>query len=167
MTFRTDTYSDVTAPSGARFLEIHMYGHDATNIVILESVGKELPHYTDKGFAGVGPLISIVPDAETEQNFYQQVLGHDELSKNLLVGPEIEKMVGLPPGSGLDVRILGDAAQGFGQTEIVDYQGVEGTDRYPLAKPKALGTLHVTYFVDDLGRTRNAIDGERRPVRHP
>ncbi len=150
MTFRTDTYSDVTAPNGTRFLEIHMYGHDATNIVLLETVGNEEPHYTSKGFAGVGPLISIVPDAVEEQDFYVQVLGLDELSKNLLVGPDIEKMIGLRPGSGLDVRILGQGEERFGLTEIVNYQGVEGTDRYPLAKPKALGTLHVSYVLDDL-----------------
>jgi catechol 2,3-dioxygenase-like lactoylglutathione lyase family enzyme len=149
-TFRTDTYSDVTTPRGTRFLEIHMHGHDDVNIVLVESFGGERDHYTDKGFAGVTQLITIVPDAEQEKVFYEQVMGLDELSKSLLAGPAVEKMVGLPPGSGLDVRILGVRSVQLGQMEIVDYQGVEGSDRYPLAKPKALGTLHVSYFIDDL-----------------
>lgn len=150
MKFRNDTPSDVVAPNGTRFREIHMFGHDATNIVMIEVVGEELP-FNAKGFAGVGPLICIVPDAQQEEDFYVAVLGLDQKSKNLLTGPEIERMVGLPPGSGLDVRVLGKPHDEFGLIEIVDYQGVEGEDRYGRAKPKALGTLHISYFVDDLG----------------
>lgn len=155
--FRTDTYSEVTTPSGSMFREIHMHGHDAINIVFVETGGgKDVP-YTDKGYTGVRQLITIVPDAGSEQAFFLRVMGMDLLSKNFLDGPSVEKMVGLPPGSGLDIRIVGDRDADFGLLEIVDYQGVEGSDRYPLARPKALGTLHVTYFVDDLEPLRQRL----------
>lgn len=146
--FRSENYSEVTA-GGTTFREIHMHGHDDINIVLLEVIGEELP-YSPKGFAGVGPLITIVPDAPAEQDFYVKLFGLNELSKNLLEGEAIERMVGLPKGAGLDVRVLGDPTNEFGRMEIVDYQGVEGTDRYPRAVPPALGTLHVRYEVADL-----------------
>ncbi len=149
-TFRTDTYSDVTTPSGGRFMEIHMHGHDATNIVLVETPGKDRDLYTDKGFTGVVQLITIVPDANAEEAFYTQGLGLTSLANNFLKGPEVEKMVGLPPGSGLDIRILGGESTAFGLMELVDYHGVEGSSRYHLARPKALGTLHVSYFLSDL-----------------
>ncbi len=147
--FRSDNYSEVTAAGGTTFREIHMHGHDDTNIVLLEVIGEELP-YSPKGFAGVGPLITIVPDAQQEEDFYVTLFGLEVLSKNLLTGETIEQMVGLPKGAGLDVRVLGQEADEFGRMEIVDYQGVEGTDRYPRALPPALGTLHVRYELADL-----------------
>lgn len=148
--FRTDTYSDVTTPSGNRFMEIHMLGHDDTNLVFVDTPGSKRDHYTDKGFSGVVQLVTIVPDAEQEQVFYLQALGLELHSKNYLKGPKVEKMVGLPPGTALDIRILGGSNAKFGSMEVVEYHGVEGINRYPLAKPKALGTLHVSYFLDDL-----------------
>ena len=148
-TFRSDRYSEVTSPSGTTFREIHMKGHDETNIVLLEVLG-ESEHYSPKGFSGVGPVITIVPDAAAEQQFYVDALGLEVLSENLLKGPEIERMVGLPPGAGLDVRVLGHGDEHFGRIEIVDYQGVEGENRYPRAVPPALGTLHVRYELENL-----------------
>lgn len=148
--FRSENYSEVTAAGGTTFREIHMHGHDETNIVFVEVIGEELP-YSPTGFAGVGPIITIVPDAQQEQDFYVNLFGLEVLSKNLLAGETIEKMVGLPKGAGLDVRVLGEEADEFGRIEIVDYQGVEGEDRYARAVAPALGTLHVRYEVADLG----------------
>jgi len=153
--FLTDTYSDVETPGGGRLNEIHMFGHDHTNVVFVGNQSKK--HYTDKGFAGVTQLITIVPNADRERDFYQQVLGHEEVSKNEFKGPAIEKMVGLPPGTALDVRIYSDHESEFGLMEIVDYIGAEGTDRYALAKPKALGTLHTNYIVEDLEPLRQRL----------
>jgi len=154
--FRTDTYSDVETPGGGHFREIHMFGHDVTNVVLVETSQTERP-YTDNGFSGVTQLISIVPDAEAEKGFYEQVMGLDQLSKNMITGPEIVKVVGLPPGSGLDVRIFGERGNLLGQMEVVDYQGAEGNNLYPLAKPKALGTLHVSYFFKDLAPLKHRL----------
>jgi catechol 2,3-dioxygenase-like lactoylglutathione lyase family enzyme len=147
--FRSETYSEVTAPNGAVFREIHMPSHDDINVVLLEVIGEEHP-FTPQGFAGVGPVITIVPDATEEQQFYQEILGLAMLSDNILKGPEIERMVGLPAGAYLDVSVLGQESEHFGRIEIVDYQGVEGRNLFPNAKPKALGTLHVSYQLPNL-----------------
>ena len=56
--FRSDNYSEVTAAGGTTFREIHMRGHDETNIVFVEVIGEHLP-YSPTGFAGVGPIITI------------------------------------------------------------------------------------------------------------
>ena len=148
--FRTDTYSEVETPSGSMFREIHMHGHDATNIVLVETGGEQNLLYTHEGYSGIRQLITIVPDADREESFFTRVMAMDRRSQNFLEGPAVEKMVGLPPGTALDIRILGSRAADFGLMEIVEYQGVEGSDRYALAKPRALGTLHVSYRVSDL-----------------
>ncbi|MEE8308054.1 MAG: VOC family protein [Gammaproteobacteria bacterium] len=147
--FRSENYSEVTAAGGTTFREIHMHGHDDTNIVFVEVIGEELP-YSPTGFAGIGPIITIVPDAQAEEDFYVNLFALEVLSKNLLNGEVIERMVGLPKGAGLDVRVLGEEADEFGRIEIVDYQGVEGEDRYARAVAPSLGTLHIRYEVPDL-----------------
>lgn len=147
--FRSERYSEVTAPDGTVFREIHMPSHDDVNVVLLEVIGKPRP-FTPYGFAGVGPLIFIVPDARAEKAFFANVMQLDKLNDNLLKGPEIERMVGLPPGAGLDVSIWGRHGNDFGEIEIIEYQGVSGNNLYPLAKPTALGVLHISYQVDDL-----------------
>lgn len=148
-TFRNDTYSEATAPDGTRFREMHMPSHDDINVVLLEVMDKQKP-LNEKGFGGVGPLIYIVPDAKAEKEFVAAIFEFDKLNDNFLDGPEIERMVGLPPGAGLDVSIWGRQSQPLGELEIIDYQGVGGRDLYPKARPKATGILHVNFISDDL-----------------
>ena len=147
--FSNPDYSEVTAPNGMTFREIHMPSHDRVNVVLLQILGQSLP-MSARGVSGIGMLITIVPDAEAEKAFYRDTIGLDLLSDNLLKGPEIEKMVGLPAGSALDVSIWGRADSEFGRIEIIEYQGVEGNDLYPRAKPKSLGILRVGYLTNDL-----------------
>lgn len=154
--FRTDSFSEVTAPDGTAFREIHLPSHDDINVVLLEVIGKPRP-FTARGFAGVGPLIFIVPDAPAEKAFFDEVMQLEKLNDNLLSGPEIERMVGLPPGAGLDVSIWGRAGNHFGEIEIIEYQGVSGRNLYPLAKPKALGVLHISYVMDDAAALRERL----------
>ncbi len=148
-TFRNAEPSEVTAPDGTRFREIHLPGHDEVNIVLLELLDKDMD-FSAKGFAGIGPLITIVGHAPTERDFYANVMGFDILNDNVLEGPEIERMIGLPAGSGLDVSIWGNAQQPLGQIELIDYRGVQGNDLYPITIPTQLGILHVSYEVADL-----------------
>ena len=96
-------------------------------------------------------MIFIVADAPREKRFFDEVLGFDKLSDNLLTGPEIERMVGLPPGAGLDVSIWGRDDVDLGGLEIIEYQGVDGEDRYSRAVPGATGVLHVTAVLPDVG----------------
>ena len=76
-------------------------------------------------------------------------------------------MVGLPPGAGLDVSIWGRKGHALGELELIEYQGVEGSDLYPRAVPKARGILQLTYRVDRLAEIvarleAHGIDFERR-----
>ena len=154
--FRNTDFSEVTAPNGVTFREMHLPGHDEINVVLLEILGGAMAQ-PPGDFAGVGPLILIVDDAEAETAFYQTVLGLDVLSHNVLAGEEIERMIGLPAGTELDVRILGHAGHPFGQIEIIDYRGVEGQNLYPLARPKSRGILHVSYLTESLSELRRSL----------
>jgi catechol 2,3-dioxygenase-like lactoylglutathione lyase family enzyme len=147
--FRNEHYSEVTAPDGTQFREIHLPSHDDINVVLLEVIGLDMP-FNPAGFSGVGPLITIVSNAAAERAFFMNIMGLSMLSENLLDGPEIEKMVGLPPGSALDVSIWGEKDAPFGQVEIIDYRGVQGKDLYSLTVPPNRGILHLKYQVSDL-----------------
>jgi len=155
--FHTAHYSELTAPNGVRFREIHMPSHDRLNVVLLELLDAELP-FTDSGYAGVGPLVLTVDDAEREKSFFSNIIGLDKLSDNILGGPDIEKMIGLPSGAALDVSIWGKSEEPFGQIEIVEYRGVEGADLYPRARPKSRGILHIAYTVRDIDELTALLD---------
>ena len=69
---------------------------------------------------------------------------------NILEGPEIEEMIGLPAGCALEVSIWAETGQPLGEMELVTYQGTEGEDRYPRAWPGARGITHLNWWVDDI-----------------
>ena len=100
----------------------------------------------------------IVDDADAEKAFYRDVFGLDKLSDNILDGPEIEKMIGLPAGAALDVSIWGRSDSPLGQIEIIDYRGVDGANLYARARPKALGILHIGYELASLDALRRRLD---------
>ncbi len=150
--FRTDTYSEVTAPNGVRFREIHLPGHDDINFVLLELLDE---HVTTgpMGYSGIGPLVTIVSDPEPEKAFYRDHLGLEILHDNILDGPAIEKMIGLPTGSALNVSIWGKPDQHLGQVEIIAYMGTHGANLYPRAKPGARGIFQLNWSVADIDLT--------------
>lgn len=154
--FRTDTYSEVTAPNGVRFREVHLAGHDDINLVLLQLLDEAL-EFGPAGYTGIGPLIMIVADAEQEKSFYRDVMGLDILHDNLLSGPEIERMIGLPAGAALDVSIWGVPGAHLGQVEIITYQGTTGLDRYPRARPGARGIIRAAWMLDDTGALRDRL----------
>jgi len=137
-----------TESHGIRFREVHMAGHDDTNIVLLQILDQEMD-WTPQGFAAVGALVCTVDDANQEAAFHQSLLGLDMIMDNRLAGPEIESLIGLPKGSGLQVRLLGDENDWMGRLEIIEYENLPGENRYPRAVPPALGCLHVNYFADN------------------
>lgn len=144
------------------FREAHLAGHDELNVVLLEVIGPGYATaFSPRGFAGVGPVVTIVEDGAAEARFYSEVLGLATTLELLLEGPAIEATVGLPPGAGLDIRVFGAPAEPLGRIEIIEYQRVAGADRYPHANPPATGILHVNYRVADPGplRTRLARAG--------
>lgn len=153
---------EMPAPGGLTFREVQMPGHDATNIVLLEILDTNYPH-SPAGYAGIGPLIIVVADAETETAFYQDVLGLDMVMQDLLAGPEIERMVGLPEGAGIDFRVLGTEADPMGRIEVIEYQRTGGTDLFQRARPPATGTLHAGWQVTSLDPLRRQLDAKGIP----
>lgn len=153
-------------PAGQHvFREVHLPGHDEINVVLLEVIG---PGYatplSPRGYAGIGPLVTIVGDGAAEARFYGDVLGMATTLELLLKGPVIEKTVGLPPGAGLDIRVFGDADEPLGRIEVIEYQRVQGDDLYPRAKPPATGILHMNYRVPDLAPIRARLAKAGVPV---
>lgn len=144
---------------GLDVLEVQMPVHDEINISMIEILGKAYP-FTAQGFAGMTNFVPVVPDGEVEMKFYHEVLGLPVIHTHLIAGPEIEKMIGLPPGAALDIRILGNPDDPFGHVELVCYKGAAGTNRYPLARPPATGSLHLVFLTSSMPalveRVRNA-----------
>ena len=147
--FRNEQYSEAVSPDGVHFREIHLAGHDDINIVLLQIMGDgALP--TESGFYGVGPLVCIVEDSAAEKAFYRDVMGLSLAHDNVLAGPEIEQMIGLPAGCALEVSIWAQMGQPLGEVELVTYQGTQGANRYPRAVPGARGVTHLNWWVDDM-----------------
>jgi catechol 2,3-dioxygenase-like lactoylglutathione lyase family enzyme len=153
-------------PAGGHvFREVHLPGHDGINVVLLEVIG---PGYatpmSPRGYAGIGPLVTIVGDGAAEARFYRDVLGMATTLELLLNGPAIEQTVGLPPGAGLDIRVFGAADEPLGRVEVIEYQRVQGDDLYPRANPPATGILHLNYRVPDLAPIRARLAQAGVPV---
>jgi len=147
--FRNEHYSEAVSPDGVHFREIHLAGHDDINIVLLQVIGSDTP-IPDSGFYGVGPLVCIVRDPAEEKRFIDTVLGLSLSHNNILEGPEIEKMIGLPTGCALEVSIWAEPGHALGELELVTYQGTDGADLYPRARPGARGVTHLNWQVDDI-----------------
>lgn len=144
--FRSEEAHLINAPDGTAFREVHMFGHDDINVVLLEVVGKPKP-FTSKGVAAVGPLVLIVPDVSTESDFFEKIFLVDKLNENVLDDPKLIKVIGLPDGTVLNIHIWGRKGFDLGQLELIEYQGIDGNNLYPRAKPKSLGLLHLCYVI--------------------
>ena len=152
--FHKTDYSETTTPDGITFRVMQMAGHDKINIVLMEVLGMPVP-FTDAGYAAVGPVVTVVADANSERGFYQDICGLDLLNDVVLEGPVVERMVGLPPGSAMRMSIWGKPDSSFGRIEIGSYRGVDGDNLFPRAVPKQRGILQVTFGTRDLaGLTR-------------
>ena len=138
---------------GIRAREVQMPAHDETNIVLIEilSGGFEMK-YSPAGYAALTSFVVIVPSTKIEASFYADLFDLDELMHHRITGPGIEEAVGLPSGTALDMRLMGREGNFFGRVELIEYEGLEGKNRFPMAKPPALGTLHCTFAVNSLDR---------------
>jgi len=149
---------EVDDPSGLKQVkEGQLPGHDVTNIGIMELVNMPLT-FTKRGFSGMGPLVTVISDADKEQDFYTNHLGLELCMTHQFSGPEIEKIVGLPPGKALDMRLLGDANSWFGRVELIEYQGISGENLYTKAQAPATGALHLVFKTDDFAESVNRLN---------
>ena len=142
--FLNDDYSEVTAPNGTRFREMHLHAHDGINIVLLEVLDDPLP-FSEQGFTGVSTLVTPVADLVAEKDFYTHRFGLDTHFHHTLEGEEVTRMIGLPDGARLDLCVLGEPGVRTGQMELIRYRGVHGQDLFPRARPPARGILDVDF----------------------
>ena len=112
-------------------------------------IGSDRP-IPKSGLYGFVPLVCIVCDPAAEKHFIDMVLGLSLSHNNVLEGPEIEEMVGLPTGCASEVSIWAEPGQPLGEVELVTYQGTDGANRYPRAQPGARGITHLNWWRDDL-----------------
>ncbi len=148
---------ELPGPNGLIFREVHLAAHDALNVVLLEVLGAHYRH-SPAGYAAIGPLINVVGDADAEAAFLRDALGLEFIIGDLLSGPDIERMVGLPPGAGLDFRVYGDPDEPLGRIELVEYQQTAGEDRYARARPPATGLLLTGWHCADLTPLRARLE---------
>lgn len=134
---------------GRLLFEVHMPAHDRLNVVLLEEPADPAP-VSPRGYAVAPQIVLVTPDNPRESAFFQALLDLETISHHHFTGPEIERVVGLPAGAGLDITILGDPRVRFGRLELVQYEGVRSRNLYPRAVPPARGMLSVTYAVPDL-----------------
>lgn len=151
---------------GQVFREVHLTGPDAINLVFVEKPGSPDP-VGPRGYGVAPQLIATTADNRGEKAFLEGVLGLEETAWNRIAGPEVERTVGLPKGAGLDIRIFGDRAYGYGRLEIVEYEGATGRNLYPLARPPARGLLSLTYFVPDVAAVLERAAAPGAPVGAP
>jgi len=139
---------------GIHAREVQMPGHDETNIVLIEilSDGFDIGLST-AGYGGVTSFVVVVPDTRVEAAFYHNIFDLDEVMHHRITGPAIEKAVGLPEGAALEMRLMGREAHIFGRMELIDYDGLAGKDRFPLARAPAVGTLHCGFTVGSVQET--------------
>jgi len=141
---------------GLQAREVQMPGHDDTNIVFIEVLGGTTVfdvELSQQGYAAVTSFVVVVPDLKREGDFYAEVFGLDELLHHRLEGREIEAIVGLPSGCGLELRMLGTEAQPFGRMELVHYEGVVGENRFLRTGAPATGVLGGGFIVASLEAT--------------
>ena len=152
-------------PAGMSFKEVHLPGHDETNVVLLQIIGKGYETcYSSRGFAGIGPLITIVGSLKNEEDFYRTVLGLEVTLDIRIGGPVMEKLIGLPAGAALLLKVYGDPAEPLGRVEVIEYERTVGTNLFERAHAPALGTLHVSYQVADLHALRQRLREAKVPV---
>ena len=135
---------------GMTVREVQMPVHDDINVVLIEVPDWDM-QMTGAGYAGVTSFVVTVSDTKTEGAFYASLFGHGQLLCHRITGPEIEAVVGLPPGAALNMRLCGDDDNLFGRIELVSYEGVTSDNLFPAARPPATGSLGARFQVADVG----------------
>ncbi|MEC9375166.1 MAG: VOC family protein [Pseudomonadota bacterium] len=131
-----------------RAREVQMPAHDGINISFNDilSPGFET-NFTKKGFAALTSFVVIVKDIEREADFYRDIFGFTEIMKHKLTGPAIEKVIGLPEGSAVNMHLYGHPTNMFGRIELIHYEGLHGNNLFPKAEPPATGILYCGFEV--------------------
>jgi catechol 2,3-dioxygenase-like lactoylglutathione lyase family enzyme len=136
---------------GIKAREVQMPIHDDINLVLIEVLSKGFEvEYSAKGYAALTSFVVIVPDVAREVDFYKQLFAMTDILSHKLSGPAIEMAAGLPPGTVLDLHLLGEPDNLFGRMELIEYVGVKGADCFERAVVPATGILSCGFMVESL-----------------
>jgi hypothetical protein len=136
---------------GIKAREVQMPIHDDINLVLIEVLSKGFEvGYTPQGYAALTSFVVIVPDVEREVDFYKQLFGMTDILSHKLSGPAIEMAAGLPPGTVLNLHLLGEPDNLFGRMELIEYVGVKGANCFQRAVVPATGILSCGFMVESL-----------------
>ncbi len=128
--------------------EVQMPAHDDINVVLIEVFDWPIK-LSPCNYGGVSSFVLTVSDTVAEAEFFSAVFSHQQLLHHRIGGEAIEKIVGLPPGASLDMRVLGDPDDYYGRLELINYEGLDGENLFPRARPPALGTLLARFEIAD------------------
>jgi hypothetical protein len=130
---------------------VQMPIHDDINLVLIEVLSKGFEvGYSAKGYAALTSFVVIVPDVAREVDFYKQLFAMTDILSHKLSGPAIEMAAGLPPGTVLDLHLLGEPDNLFGRMELIEYVGVKGANCFERAVVPATGILSCGFMVESL-----------------
>jgi catechol 2,3-dioxygenase-like lactoylglutathione lyase family enzyme len=136
---------------GIKAREVQMPIHDDINLVLIEVLSKGFEvGYSAKGYAALTSFVVIVPDVAREVDFYKQLFAMTDILSHKLSGPAIEMAAGLPPGTVLDLHLLGEPDNLFGRMELIEYVGVKGANCFERAVVPATGILSCGFMVESL-----------------
>ena len=93
--------------------EVQAPVHDDINLVLIEVLDWPIA-LSSQHYGAVTSFVLAVPDLDAESRFYADALGLDAVLEHRAAGEAIEKLIGLPPGAGLRLRIMGCEQQLFG-----------------------------------------------------
>lgn len=138
---------------GVLVCEAQLPLQDGYNIVITSPMPEDKVEVPYSGFSS---SVFVVPDIEAAVLIYNQGLGLPLRHSARFAGPEIEKMVGLPPGAGLNMRVVGPQER-LGQVELVQYDGVVGRNLTSAARPPRTGLLYPAFHTEDIAKTERTL----------
>ncbi len=136
---------------GIKAREVQMPIHDDINLVLIEVLSKGFEvGYSAKGYAALTSFVVIVADVAREVDFYKRLFAMTDILSHKLSGPAIEMAAGLPPGTVLDLHLLGDPDNLFGRMELIEYVGIKGANCFARAVVPATGILSCGFMVESL-----------------
>lgn len=122
-----------------------------------------LPDDTVTTLEGYSTVVLVVTDVERSVQFYSAAFGMPVVHHARFAGPAIETMVGLGEGRAIRMRVIGPTRR-LGQIELVQYEGAEGRNLYPWARPPHVGLLYPALAVPEVEETAKRLTDFGAPV---